>query len=104
VAADKPDPKPDPEAIANAIKELSPDEALLFLDKLERVYKKGRVQALGYLVAMVVWAAGMFGALIYAGTHDGFTMWVYLVPFGLVGAVLYAFGRWANKIAPTRRP
>ena len=103
MAADKPDANPDPEAIARAIKELSPDEALVFLDKLERVYRKGRVQAIGYLVAMVVWAGSMFGALLYAGTHDGFTFWVYLVPFGLVGAVLFAFGKWANKIAPTAK-
>jgi len=103
VADDKPDPKPDPEAIARAIKELSPDEALVFLEKLERVYRRGRIQAFGYLVAMVVWAASMFLALVYAGTHDGFTVWIYLVPFALVGGVLYAFGKWANKIAPPRQ-
>ena len=95
----KPDAKPTPEEIAEAIKGLSSEQALAFLEKLERVYKKGRIQALGYLVAMVVWAAGMFFALVYAGSTDGFTAWVYLVPFALVGMVLYVFGRWANNVA-----
>jgi hypothetical protein len=96
--------KPNAEEIAAAIKQLSPEQALVFLDKLERVYKKQRIQALGYLVAMVVWAGGMFAALVYAGSTEGFTAWVYLVPFALVGAVLYGFGRWASKVtAPIKR-
>jgi len=54
-------------------------------------------QLLGYLVAMVAWLIGMVLALAYFGMTDGFVGWVFLVPFAVVGVILYLFGRWANK-------
>ena len=84
--------------LAEAIQDLNPTEAAFFLKKLEAALKKRRMQILGYLVAMFVWIAGMMFALAYFGTHDGFTGWVFLVPFAVVGAILYGFGRWANRI------
>ncbi|MCX5744927.1 MAG: hypothetical protein NT062_20760 [Proteobacteria bacterium] len=81
-----------------AIANLSPEEATFFLAKLEAAYKKRKLQLTGYLVAMASWLVGMVLAFAYFGTHDGFTGWVFLVPFGLVGLVLYAFGRIANRV------
>lgn len=84
--------------LATAIENLSPDEAQFFLTKLEAALKKRRLQLLGYLVAMVVWLIGTVFALVYFGTHDGFTGWVFLLPFFAVGVILLAFGRWAERV------
>jgi hypothetical protein len=85
--------------LAAAVARLSPDEAAFFLRRLEAAVTKRKIQLTGYLVAMVVWLAGMVGALVYYGSVDGFVGWVFLVPFGLVGAVLWGFGRWAETVA-----
>jgi hypothetical protein len=85
--------------LAAAVARLSPEEAAFFLRRLEAAVTKRKIQLTGYLVAMVVCLAGMLGALVYYGSVDGFVGWVFLVPFGLVGAVLWGFGRWAEVVA-----
>lgn len=85
--------------LAQAIAQLSPEEAAFFLARLEAAVTKRKIQLTGYLVAMVVWLAGMVGALVYFGVSDGFVGWVFLVPFALVGAVLWGFGRWSERAA-----
>jgi hypothetical protein len=86
------------EELARAIEKLSAKEAEFFLGKLEIAIKKRKLQITGYLVAMVVWLVGMVFALAYFGTHDGFVGWVFLAPFGLVGIVLWGFGKIANRL------
>src|SRR5215813_2017215 len=90
------------EDLARAIEKLNPDEAAFFLHKLEMAIRKRKIQITGYLVAMGVWLVGMMFALAYFGMHDGFVGWVFLAPFGLVGLVLYMFGKWADHVA--KRP
>ena len=90
------DPKSQ-DGLARAIEQLSPEEAQYFLDKLERAIRKRKIQLTGYLVAMLVWLLGMVGALAYYGMSSGFVGWVFLAPFALVGAVLWGFGKWANR-------
>jgi hypothetical protein len=87
------------EDLARAIEKLSSDEAAFFLDRLERALRKRKIQITGYLVAMAAWLVGMTLALAYFGTHDGFTYWVFVVPFGMVGAILYGFGAWSDRVA-----
>jgi hypothetical protein len=87
------------EDLARAVEKLSPDEAAFFLHKLELALRKRKIQLTGYLIAMGVWVVAMMLALAYAGMHDGFVGWVFLLPFGLVGAVLYAFGKWAEHVS-----
>lgn len=84
--------------LAQAIENLSPQEAQFFLDKLEAALKKRRLQLIGYLVAMVVWMIGTVFALVYYGSHDGFSGWVFLVPFAFVGLILFGFGKWAERV------
>src|SRR5580704_9245887 len=73
--------------LARAVEQLTPDEAQFFLDKLERALRRRRLQFIGYLVAMLAWAAGMLVALAaYGLSADGHFMgWVFLAPFALVG-------------------
>jgi hypothetical protein len=90
--------------LAHAIENLSPDEAQFFLHKLEAALKKRRLQLIGYLVAMFVWLIGTVFALVYFGTHEGFSGWAFLVPFGLVGAILFGFGKWAERVGKAPIP
>jgi hypothetical protein len=87
------------EDLARAIEQLTPDEAAYFVEKLERALRKRKLQLTGYLVAIGAWLVGMILALAYHGTRDGFTAWVFVVPFGLVGVILYGFGAWSERIA-----
>jgi hypothetical protein len=89
------------EELARAIAQLSPDEAAHFLHKLERGLRKRKIELAGYLTAMAVWLVAMVVAMVYFGTHDGSAIWVFALPFGLVGAVLYGFGSWGKRIAST---
>jgi hypothetical protein len=96
------DRKQSHDELAKAIAQLSPEEAAFFLHKLEMAMRKRKLQLGGYLVAMIAWLAGMIGALIYFGAYGWSAAWAFLVPFGLVGAILYGFGTWAERVA--RRP
>ena len=89
--------------LAEQIANLSDVEREHFLFQLETVMKKRRMQLLGYLLAMLVWALGMLFALVWYGTHDGFQGWVFLVPFAAVGVVLWAFGAWTDRLGKQAR-
>ena len=41
---------------------------------------------------------------IYFGTHEGFVIWVFVIPFALVGAILYGFGRWSERVGSAPGP
>jgi hypothetical protein len=86
------------EELAAAVEKLSSQEAAVFLARLEAAIKKRKIQITGYLVSMLIWVLGMAGALAWYGTHDGFVGWVFIVPFGLVGVILFAFGKWAERV------
>ena len=90
--------------LAKAVAQLSPEEALFFLAKLEAVMNKRKLQLTGYLIAFVVWLVGMLLGLVYYGTHDGFVGWVFLAPFGFVGVILWAFGKWSEKVGKRVEP
>jgi hypothetical protein len=92
------------DAVAEAIKNLSPEEAQLFLFHLESKYTKRKVQLTGYLVAIALWIAGMLLALMIFGMSSGFVGWVFLIPFGLVGVTLWGFGKWSEKIGNRKPP
>jgi hypothetical protein len=90
--------------IARAIEQLTPEEAAYFLHKLEAAYRKRKIQLSGYLVALVAWLVGMTMALIYFGMNDLSSAWAFLVPFGIVGVILYAFGAWSERVGRAPPP
>src|SRR5262249_37410694 len=67
--------------------------------KLEAAFRKRKIMLSGYVVAMVAWLVGMVCALAYFGIASGFVGWVFLVPFAIVGVILWAFGTWAEKVS-----
>jgi peptidoglycan/LPS O-acetylase OafA/YrhL len=90
--------------LAEAIEKLNPEEAAYFLWKLEIALRKRKIQLVGYLVAMLAWLVGMLFALVYYGTHDGFVGWAFLLPFVVVGVILFAFGKWSDRIGKAKPP
>jgi hypothetical protein len=90
--------------LADLIGKLDPVEADFFLRKLEAALRKRKIMLSGYIVAMVAWLVGMVCALAYFGMASGFTGWVFLVPFLIVGVILWIFGglaERAGRMAPT---
>ena len=85
------------EDLEQLIGNLNPTEADYFLRKLEAALKKRKIMLSGYIVAMVAWLVGMVCALAYFGMASGFTGWVFLVPFAIVGLILWIFGALAER-------
>lgn len=83
--------------LAAAISQLTPGEAEMFLHKLEAALRKRKIMLSGYLVAIVSWLVAMVLAIVYFGTASGFVVWVFLVPFAIVGVILWGFGWWADN-------
>lgn len=102
-AEDAFDPKKQ-DAVAAAIEALSPEEKQLFLFQLETKLRQRKLMLTGYIVAMFTWLGGMVLALAYYGSASGFVGWVFLVPFAFVGVILWAFGRFAEKVGSRRPP
>jgi hypothetical protein len=85
------------EDLADMIGKLNPVEADYFLKKLEAALRKRKLMLSGYIVAMVAWVVGMVCALAYFGMASGFTGWVFLAPFMIVGLILWVFGTLAER-------
>ena len=85
------------EDLAKMIGELDPAEADYFLRKLEAALRKRKLMLSGYITAIVAWLVGMVCAIAYFGLTSGFAAWVFLVPFLIVGAILWAFGTLAER-------
>jgi len=85
--------------VAEALANLSPTEATQVLEVLEKALKRRKIQMWGYLMAGVVLLVGVLVALYWYGLQpEGtFVGWVILVPLGLCGIVLFAFGKWSER-------
>ena len=92
------------EDLAELIGKLNPVEAEFFLKKLEAALRKRKIMLSGYIVAMVAWVVGMVCALAYFGIASGFTGWVFLVPFLIVGVILWLFGTFAERAGRVPEP
>ncbi|MEO6777553.1 MAG: hypothetical protein ABI467_31795 [Kofleriaceae bacterium] len=85
------------EDLADMIGKLDPAEADYFLKKLEAALRKRKIMLSGYIIAMVAWVVGTVCALAYFGIVGGFAAWVFLVPFLIVGVILWLFGTLAER-------
>jgi hypothetical protein len=85
------------EDLAKLIGNLNQAEADYFLKKLEAALRKRKIMLSGYIIAMVSWLVGMVCAVAYFGLASGFTGWVFLVPFMIVGLILWLFGALAER-------
>jgi len=92
------------EEIAEALAQLSPEEAAAFVAALDMIMKRRRLLLRGYLAALIALIGGMVLALYVYGTREKgtFVGWVFLVPFVAVGIIFTVFGRLAK--APGKPP
>lgn len=62
---------------------------------IDRVEKRRKTMLAGYLLSLVVLVGGQLLALyIFSQTApDTFIGWIFLIPFAVVGALLWIFGR-----------
>lgn len=78
---------------------LSQEQIDRLIAKIEQVERKRKIMLAGYLLAAFLLIAGQVTALfVFATASSGvFVGWVFIVPFLVVGLVLWAFGRWAGR-------
>jgi hypothetical protein len=92
-------------AIEKQLEQLTPEQAEMFLEVLELTMKKRRIMLAGYAAALLAMLGGMMWALYMYGTREygTFVGWVFFVPFLLVGAILWSFGRWSKSVKPGQK-
>jgi hypothetical protein len=86
--------------IEEQIKDLSPEEAEMFVRALNLALKKRRWMLLGYIGALLAVVLGMALALYVYGTREpgSFVGWVFIIPPGLAALVLYLVGKYVRKL------
>ncbi|HVV87678.1 MAG TPA: hypothetical protein VHE35_31770 [Kofleriaceae bacterium] len=97
--------------IEQAVRELPPDKAAQLVAMLEASIKRRKLELWGYIAAAAIVVFGMVGAFLVLGlTPPGtFVGWVFLIPLGLAGLVMWRVGRRARASqrsttsAPDRR-
>jgi hypothetical protein len=84
--------------IEEGIKNMPPEKAAELVAMLEASLRRRRIELYGYIGAAVVLLVGMVVALyIYGATdHGNFMSWIFLIPMGLAGGVMWLVGRRAN--------
>lgn len=84
--------------IEEGIKNMPPEKAAELLAMLEASLRRRKIELIGYLGAALVLLVGMVIALYVYGAsdHSNFMSWVFLIPMGLAGLVMWMVGRWSN--------
>lgn len=87
------------ESLQEAIDNLTPEQAEMFMRALSHTMRKRRFMFVGNAAALLIMVIGIFFAFVsYANREPGtFAGWVFLIPFGSAGFVLWLFGKLAKK-------
>ncbi len=87
------------ETLDEAIAKLTPEQAAMFMRALALTMRKRRLVLVGNLLALLLLIIGLMFAFVAYGnrTPGSFTGWVFLVPFGSTGFVLWFFGKLAKR-------
>jgi hypothetical protein len=85
--------------LAEAIAELTPEQAAEFERLMARAAKRRRILLAGYLLSLVVLLAGALWAFYVYGTAEpgSFRAWVLLVPLAAMGLIFFVAGRLARR-------
>jgi hypothetical protein len=100
-AADLAERLADPEfraQIEEGLKKMPPEKAAELLAMLEASLRRRKIELIGYIGAAVILLVGMVVALYIYGASDGgnFMTWIFLIPMGLAGFVMWIVGRWST--------
>ena len=98
--------------IEQAVRELPPEKAAELVAMLEASMRRRKLELFGYLAAAAIVVVGLIGSLIIMGSGQGGTFigWVFLIPLGLAGLVMWRIGKVARaheraaRAAPRKRP
>ena len=84
--------------IEEGLKNMPPEKAAELVAMLEASLYRRKMELYGYVGAAAVLLVGMVVALyIYGATdHGNFMSWIFLIPMGLAGGVMWLVGRWSN--------
>jgi hypothetical protein len=84
--------------IEEGLKNMPPEKAAELVAMLEASLRRRKIELYGYIAAAVVLLVGMIVSLyIYGATDHGDLMtWIFLIPMGLAGGVMWSIGRWAD--------
>ena len=79
--------------------DLSQEQIDGLIKAIEKVERRRKIMLAGYLVALIALVGGEVAAVfVVASLPPGpFNVWVFLIPFALVGLSLWGFGRWARR-------
>jgi len=86
--------------LEEAIAQLTPEQAEMFMDALAYTVKKRNLMYYGTFLSLFLLTGGSIGALFYFFSlpASSFRMWVFLVPFGSAGFSLWFFGKMAHRV------
>ncbi len=98
--------------LEEGLRNMPPEKAAELVEMLESALRRRRVELIGYIAAAVVMLVGMVLSLYAYGVsdHRSFMAWIFLLPMGLAGLIMWLVGRWARddrarrKAARPRRP
>jgi hypothetical protein len=87
------------ESLEEAIAKLTPEQADMFMRALALTMRKRRLMLVGNLLALLLTVIGMLFAFVAYGNREpgSFVGWVFLVPIGSAGFVLWFFGKLAKR-------
>jgi hypothetical protein len=87
------------DSLEDAIAKLTPEQADIFIRALALTMRKRRLMLVGNLTALLIMVIGMLFAFVAYGSRaeGAFVGWVFLVPFGSAGFVLWFFGKLAKR-------
>lgn len=87
------------DSLEEAIAKLTPEQADMFMRALALTMRKRRLMLVGNLTALLIMLVGMLFAFVAYGSREpgAFVGWVFLVPFGSAGFVLWLFGKLAKS-------
>jgi len=85
--------------VDDRVDNLSPEELATLTRAVERISRRRKIMLIGYTLALLVMIVGILASLyIYGVSPPGrFVGWVFFIPFALVGAILWIFGKWAKR-------
>jgi len=95
------DPKKiDQAKLKEALDNLTPEEAEMFVSALELAMKKRNIMLVGYIAAIIGLLVGIGAAFtIYGMREPGqFVGWAFLIPPALAAAALIGFGKWSRSL------
>jgi len=89
-----------PDEFQEKLKELTPEQAAMFVHALDLAMRKRKMMLLGYVGALLALLAGIIVCLLVYADHTPGTFigWIFLLPALFAGLILWGFGKLTKRI------